>query len=313
MVNTAMILDEIRNARARQLHWEKLVGALRQLETTGLSDSQGRAWPKVLAELTGYTVNQIRQMQRTLVTLEGLQAHEKNINLSSLISSIPYSQLEILGRIAKLDPNAALKYLRPSSLPNRWPTYRELREQFYKLRDEAPQQTSAIAAGLRTSREFEKLCFSLLKKDDAERLYRPLNILRRNRRVTRWPGGFRYANPNFLIEVHRDSGKSRIDAVDCFAVYGDLAQEETIRRLRRVAFEASFFSIYWIMLPTWSPLGLFESECKTLELKNVGIVEVDLQRQSVASVAPPQGSPLPDRRKILDEDFQRIRKLVKAY
>lgn len=301
MVNTTTLLETFRDARARDIHWEKLVRALDQLEATSPTDLHGRSWAKVAAQLSGYSINQIRQMQRTLATLETFHSRSKQPSLTSTLHAFPYSHLEMLARIAKLDPDIVRNYLRLDAIANRQPTYRELRDRYYELREKVPHQSSPIATGMKATRQFESLCLDLLISNNAEPLYRSLASSTWERRITRWTGTFRYASPALLIESHRDNQDRQIDAADCFTVYGDIAQDETIRRLQRIAFEASFFTNFWIMLPTWSPGHLFESECKTLELQNVGIAHVDPEKRLIARVMLPIGSPQPDRRPLLDE------------
>jgi len=301
MADSTKLLETFRDARSQDTNWEKLVRALDRLEATSPTDQQGRSWAKVAAQLSGYSVNQIRQMQRTLATLEALQSRGKQPSLTSTLHRFPYSHLEMLARIAKIDPDWANKHLRSDAFANRQPTYRELRDQYYKLREKTPQQSSAIAAGMKTSRQFENLCLELLMSNHAEPLYRSQVGASKERRITRWPGAFRYASPDLLIEGRGDNQASEVDAADCFTVYGDIKQEETIRRIQRIAFEASFFTTFWIMLPTWSPGELFESECKTLQLRNVGIVAVDSEKRAIARVTAPTGPPVPDRRQLLQE------------
>lgn len=305
--NTSASLEIFRDARSRTTHWEKLVDALNQLEATSPADEQGRPWAKVAAQLSGYSVNQLRQMQRTLASLEALHTEARGLRLASTLLAVPFSHLEILVRIAKFDPDVAIKYLQSAGTQNRPPTYRELRERFYELRDKTPQHASPIAVGLRTSRQFENICLDLLVSNHGEPLYRPQAVSRCERRIVRWPGAFRYASPDLLIESRARNQTPQIDAADCFIVYGDVSQDETMRRIQRIAFEASFFTCFWIMLPTWSPGWLFESLCKRLRIRNVGVVAIDPETRIIAHVSPPIGAPEPDRREILYEEFAYLR------
>jgi hypothetical protein len=297
------LIDIFRNARAHKISWEKLVRALSQLEEHSLTDEKGRSWARVAAQLSGYSVNQLRQMQRTWAALEELHSKTKKLTLASSLLAFPFSHLEIIARIAKLDSDAAIRYLRSAGTTNKPPAYRELRKHFYTLRDETPQEASPIAAGLKTARQFEDLCLKLLKQDHAAKLYpsealTPEKCLERH--IKRWPGAFRYASPDLLIESRLTGDSTQIDAADCFTLYGDIAQEETIRRIRRVAFEASFFPVFWMMLPNWSPCTLFASECETLELRNVGVVEVNPERGTVKVVKHPnQRTAKHDRARLL--------------
>ncbi len=308
MTDEAALVETFRDARRNATPWPRLAEALNRLETTRATDEHGRSWARVAAELSNYSVNQLRQMQRTLAALEQLHTKNSTFDLPSTLEMFPFSHLEIIARIAKLDPEAAVKYLKPAHGQHKASRYRELRDQYYILRDKTPRLTSPIAAGLKTSRQFEDLCLELLKANHASDLYesersKPGALDVPERQITRWPGAFRYASPDLLIEVRSATTRAQVDAADCLTVYGDIGQDETVRHIRRIAFEASFFTTFWIMLPIWSPHWLFASECETLELFNVGVAAVDPQSRRISLVRAPQGSPKHDRRKLLYESL----------
>ena len=314
MVNNLETLELFRDARIKRIDWVKLVRTLGELESPGPNDQQGFPWVKRAAGLSGYTVNQIRQMRRTLSALETLHARDKQINLPSMLNSVPYSHLEILARMAKIDPDAALRHLRSEFTANQTLRYRKLRDEYYALRKKVPEQTSPIAASLQASREFEKSCLALLKKDNAGQLYDRLNDFEHKRVVKRWSLNFRYANPNFVIETPQNTGHSQIDAGDCLAFYTGTgtAKEATLRQLQRVAFEASFFSVFWILLPDWSTAEVFETERKALALDNVGAVEVNLKKGSMTVKTPPAGAPMSDRQALVYKAISEQRRLRSA-
>jgi len=314
MVNNLETLELFRDAREKRIDWVKLVRTLAELESPGPNDQQGFPWVKRAAGLSGYTVNQIRQMRRTLSALETLHARDKQINLPSMLNSVPYSHLEILARMAKIDPDAALRHLRSELTANQTLRYRKLRDEYYALRKKVPEQTSPIAASLQASRQFEKSCLALLEKDNAEQLYGRLNDFEHKRVVKRWSVSFEYANPHFVIETPQNTGPPQIDAADCLAFYAGTgtAKETTLRQLQRVAFEASFFSVFWVLLRDSSTVDRFESERKELALNNVRAVEVNLEMRSMTIRTAPAGAPMPDRRPlvhkaILKERERRLR------
>lgn len=294
------ILLALETARAGGLAWYELTETIRRLELSGQNDFNGRSWVKVASERSGYTVNQIRQMQRTLFTLEQLLSRDKGLKRQTVLNSFSYSYLEIVARIAKISAENALKNLRSALIADRHPTYRQIRDEYYALRAHLPQ-TSPIAAGLRASHIFEKMCGVLLKGDNAERLYRPAFGVDETRRATAWPGGFRYAKPSVMIECVTRRGGQAFDAAAAFALYGEVPQEEAIRRLRRAAFDASFFRFYWILLPTGSAAEFFARERDILKLCNIGVVQIDQKNSDIREIYAPHGPPVPDRREIFFE------------
>ena len=299
MVNERRSLDILRDAKKRNVPWLDMVQALRTLEAAAVHDRQGRAWVKVAAELSAYSVNQLRQMQRTLETLEQLKSRNGNLNLQPVLNVLPLSHVEMLARIAKVDERAAIDAIGSYFGDGRPPTYRQLRERYYELRSHV-KQPSPIAVGQQASRAFEAICSDLLGKCDARILYGVERGVRR--KVMRWPAGFRYASPDIVIGTRGQSGKLQIDAVDCYAIYGDVSQDETARRVSRVATECTFFRNFWIMLPTWSVGWLVASMCQDLRLMNVGIVDVDPQTRKTSVVVAPSGAaPVPDRRALIPD------------
>lgn len=298
VTDSQKFIETFQDARAQKISWDKLVQALGEVEALSPTDEKGRSWARVAAQLSGYSVNQLRQMQRTWLVLDELHSRTKDLPLASTLLAFPFSHLEIIARIAKFDSDAALEHLRSAKKSNRLPSYRSLRELFYELRDKAPQEASPIAAGLKTARQFETLCLDLLKTNKIAKLYPSDEFL--ECRVSRWPGAFRYASPDLLIEARPANSSVQIDAADCFTLYGDISQDEAIRRIGRIAFEASFFAVFWMMLPNWSPVGLFVRECEKLELRNVGVVQIDPERRTLKVIRPPdQKSAKHDRAELL--------------
>ena len=303
MVKELQLLETFRDARSLGAAWDTLARNLTQLESSSSTDQHGRSWAKVAAELSGYNVNLLRQMQRTLGVLEALHADSKQVKLAKTLHGISYSHLEILARIAKIDSQAAIAHLLAFATEGRQPTYRELRNEFYRLREARPQ-ASPIAAGLKTSRQFEDLCLGLLKSGSYEDLFGDGVTADLTVTIRRWPGGFRYASPDFIVELRNKAGGIvQVDAADCFTIYGDVGQDETTRRIKQVAVEATFFNAFWVMLPTWSPVSLFDLERAELALQNVGIAVVDVGRRLISDVLRPSGLPQPDRRHLLHRQF----------
>ncbi len=295
MVDTEKALKVLGGAKSRNAPWPEVAQAVTELESSAVLDEHGRAWARVAAERTGYSLNQLRQMQRTLQTLEKLQ-RDKTFDLQRVLNSFPFSHVEILARIAKASEADAVETINSYFQANRLPTYRELRERFYSLREQSTQ-ISAIAAGQKAAREFERGCFDLLSETKAAIL--PGFGQSKKIQIIKWPGAFRYASPDIIIGIRNAEGNLEIDAVDCYPIYGDISQDETARRVVHVATESTFFRRFWILLPTWSVGWLVASMCEDLKLTNIGVVDVDLRTHAARKVRKPTDHPTPDRRDMM--------------
>lgn len=307
MTNAQDASSLLADINQRPVTWVDVVRTLGALEARSTTDEHGRAWARVVAEQSGNSLNQLRKMQRTLRNVEQL-AKRHSFDLEKLLQSVPFSQVEILARIAKADEQAATDLIRTCLTANRLPTYRELLERFYEVRDAAPQ-VSSIAAGQRAARKFEGICFDLLRETQATILPgfsgEPVKVLR-------WSGGLRFASPDLIIARRDASNALLVDAVDCYAIYGDVGQDETAKRMVRVATESTFFRNFWILMPNWSPAWLVASMSDELKLGNVGVISIDpeTKKEQRLRVPPPwskpEGKPVPDRQDNAAADLKRI-------
>jgi hypothetical protein len=265
-------------------------------------DGEGRPWARVVAKETGHSLNQLRKMQRALKAMEQL-ALKSPFDIDKLLASVPLSHVEILTRIAKADEKRGLELISSCLTAKRLPTYRELLEHFYEVRDNAPQ-ISSVAAGQRAARKFEALCFDRLAETNATIL--PAFFGERVK-VVRWSGGFWYASPDLVIAFRDVNHTLVVDGVDCYSIYGDVAQDETAKRMTRVATESTFFRNFWILMPPWSPVWLVRSMCEELKLQNVGIVVIDPETKKKEHVElVPNGDPVPDRQSDAARDMKRL-------
>jgi hypothetical protein len=302
MVNAPGALSILEDIRQSTVTWVDIVRALTKLEAGSIADEHGRPWARVVAEATGHGLNQLRKMQRTVRTVERL-AHDHPFDLDKLLKSLPFSQVEILSRITKADQNRGLELIRECLSANRVPTYRELQDRFYEIRDNAPL-VSSIAAGQRAAREFENLCFALLVDKKATIL--PGFSGNEGIKVIRWSGGLRFASPDLVIAFRDADQALTVDGVDCYSIYGDVAQDETAKRMTRVATESTFFRQFWILMPPWSPAGLVSSMCDELDLPNVGVIVINPDSRETFEARKPKGTPKPDRQNSASQTLKRL-------
>jgi len=288
-------LEALREAKERNVPWPIVAGALSKLEARGAVDGLGRPWIKVVAESSQISINQLRHMQRTLETIESLRGLADNPGLEGLLS-MPMSHAEIISRMIRINRPAAVEKIEEMMNSNALPTYRHLRDYFYQLRERA-EKASPIATGRLASKAFSKLCFNILKKSNASACFDAKDKNKHD--VARWPPGFRYANPDYIITTRRPGGALQIDAVDCYLIHGDITDEEMRRRILNVATESSFFDRFWIALPKLAHIESAKSFCEYLDLFNVGILEVDTVSNEIGVRRRPSKPPVPDRRKKL--------------
>lgn len=290
-------LTALTEGRQRQVPWYQLVAALRDLENTSLGDAEGRPWVKVAANLSGYVANQLRQMDRTMAGLETLASEHAGVCLDAVLSR-PYNHLEIIVRIAKLAPHDAVGLLTAadSSRPH---TYRDLREHYEKLRAGMTGRASPRSAGQQTSQAFIRAAFEVLSVESNLRTLCGQASEDGPCIFQKWPGGFAYANPDFMI-AQTIGQRRHLFAVECVSVYGDVNQDVSVREVLRCSVEATFFKRYFIVLPRWSPIDLIQIHRHRLALNNVGIAVIG--KNELIVVTHPDGDPLPDRQRMVLDD-----------
>lgn len=290
-------LTQIDEARRRDVPWHLLIEAVRRLETTSQADERGRPWIKVAAERSGYTIAQLRQMDRVMTMLQEVTTASPRLSLNAALQ-LPFSHLEMIARIAKVDRGAAERFLSPDEVASGY-TYRAVRDFYYQARAKINGRTSPQSVGLQSARQFTKRCHELFSDPSNLRLLHGGGADPAHRRFLKWPGGFNYANPDFIIIDDTDKERS-IDAIDCVTIFGDVNQDITVKEVLRSFTESIFFRHYFVCLPSYSPIWLFSQHRDRIRLDNIGVVEVG--ESSVELVAPPEGGPCPDRQKLLRDD-----------
>lgn len=304
MVTKSDKLAVIDGARKTGLPWPEIAHALTNAEQDNVLDHSGRTVVRAAAERSGYSLNQLRQMQRTRRILEGLP----HINAEDLrrIFSWPFSHAEMLSRIAKLDQDVAVNTIRQLMNEAKLPSFRGLRDQYYSLRVSV-SRVSPILAGQMAARKFASTCFDLLTRTKATKL--PGYQGDERIQIIKWPGAFQYASPTFAIGRRNRNGDLEIDAVDCYAIYSDVTDEETAKRAVQVATECTFFRKFWIFLPARSVAGQFGSATRELELRNVGII-VPQKGDDVHVEESATDVPMPNRQSMLTRSVARYFKKI---
>jgi hypothetical protein len=303
MVTKPDKLAVIDGARKTGLPWPDIAHALTNAEQDNVLDRSGRTVVRAAAERSGYSLNQLRQMQRTRRILEGLP----HINAADLqrIFSWPFSHAEMLSRIAKLDQDVAVNTTRQLMNEAKLPSFRGLRDQYYSLRVSV-SRVSPILAGQMAARKFASTCFDLLTRTKATIL--PVYQAGEKIQIIKWPGAFQYASPTFAIGRRNPNGDLEIDAVDCYAITNKLTDKEAAERAVQVATECTFFRYFWIFVPNRLVAGQFGSETRELELGNVGIIVPE--KGDDVHVKFAAGVSVPDRQSKLTSSVARYFKKI---
>lgn len=305
MVQTEASTD-LKDARRKGLPWHAVVKALRKMEGASGTDEFGRPWVKVAAEQSGYTVNQLRQMDRTMTTIEALAREHSELSMASALT-LPFSHLEIIARISKADLAAARRFLSEEEIASR-KSFRDLRNFYYNARTKMPARSSPRSVAYRTIHEFSRSSFNVIShRYHLQTLFED-NRAEFNHKLIKWPGGFVYANPDFVaVDI---KGRSKvIYAFECLSIYGDVNRDDASKSIIKPSLESTFFTKYFLVMPFWSDASSIAHHLGALNLANVGIVSV--MEGSLNVRLYPKGLPCPDRRGMVHDDaylMGRIRK-----
>lgn len=293
IMNHVKSLTLLVNARERAVPWYKVATALNELELDSAVDGQGRPWLALAAEQTGYAAHQLRVMTRTLKMVEDL-ARDTRTTIETPLSW-PLSSLEILGRIARIDPTLAAELLR-----NGVSKFVNLRKAYNRVRDRTNSPSATRSAGHRSGRAFRLDVIKAATNPETLRVIvgsRPMDEILGLRA---WPGGMQFADPDAVIVTRSTRGRGLI-ALECARIIGDLHQEQSEKVILKAAVEATFFDQYFLCLPNWSESGPLVSMRNILGLANVGILMFSEGKASL--ILPTDGPPVPDRRSMILESI----------
>ena len=255
------------DARTRGVQWRIIVEALRDLTSKGSLDSQERPWIEVAASLTGYTVAQLRQAQRTYAAIETFMERQ-DLPLHAL--DWPLSNLEVISRIAKLSPQKAEKIV-ISSTQKSW---RELNKIHATLRDEAGSTISPMSAGHLLARTFNNALSEALSVEKNIQGLLGRECVLSDRLLRPWPGRYLFAHPDFVVG-YTQTGAFRIAAFEGLRFYGKINLQAAANAASKAAVEATFFARYYWCLSTQLPIENLIKMRDALGLLNVGIIVIE--------------------------------------
>lgn len=296
-VNSEEILKILREARKQNRTWTEVAQALRKLEELSPTDESGRPWIQRAEAESGYSANQLRRMAKVAEYQGFLTQTEPE--LAKKLLERPFSHVEMISKIWSLDEGQARDLITRSGH-----TFRDLLG-IYGTISESSGGADPIAAGKKAAKQFREKALGLIKRDP-RKLYGGETELKFE--ILRPIVPFRYASPDYYI-VGRDEGKvARIDAIDCYALYGGSQKDAALRKMMLAATECSFFTRFWIVVPEDESADTVLWECDHLKLGNVGVILVGVNER-LHWPRLPLGPPDPDRRHLwTDYDKTRLRR-----
>ena len=289
-------LDVLAHAKELRVSWILAADALLALEATAGRAPDGRTWISIASEVSGFSDNQLRRFTRARAFLQQTELERRGSG--GRLRLIPFAHVEVLGKIWQVDRNRAHELIDQARNANSF-TYLELLKEYQEIRSKGVAQASPIAAGKHAAQEFINACRKILLET---KLLTSAPLYPGNQRAMLRPVvDFDYANPDYVICDTSTSQTPTVEAVDCYFISGR-AQYDTLRRkISQVAFESTFFTRFWCLIPPSELAGDFISACNELGLSNVGLVIVDVAKQSCSVIRnpDPEAAPDPDRRQMI--------------
>lgn len=268
------------NAAKDKRQWWEIAEALLLLEGTSALDENGLPWIKRAETISGITVNQLRRMTRTLRFLTELRDSEPE--LAQKLEDRKFSSIEVIGKIQAADRDAAREIIeeeRPYS------TFRALLDKLDDVK-RSGATVSPQSAGRMAASAFLKQCSIWLGGAGESYLAGGGD----NYHLVRPKLPLHFANPDFLLFQSSGGRIVDVDAIDCYALPGQMEGAALERRAVQIATESSFFNRFLILLPTGYASGFLPDMLRWLGLPNVQVVDITTGQERPWPLAP-DGTP----------------------
>ena len=299
-------LQVLSQARDPGVAWVDVADALLALEATSRRASDGRTWTSVAAQSSQIAEAQLRRFARTCRILR--EAETERPGLVDRLRRFPFSQAEVLGKIWQLDRHKALDLIDRATNPNTF-TYLELLKKYQDFRSEGRRQISTIAAGKQAAQQFINASRNILQR--TQHLTSGPLFPEGRRTLLRLVTRFEYAKVDFVIHDTSVEGAPLVEAVDCYFISDRTQYDLLQRKIAQVAFESTFFTRFWCLIPPHDFAGELHAAFDQLELDNVGLLLVNTAQQSILPRRDPnRGAKLvPDRRHLFlsSQAYKRLR------
>jgi hypothetical protein len=289
-------LDLLARAKERKVQWIEIADALNTLEATSGRAPDGRTWTSFASQASGISENQLRRFTRTRAFMD--EAEAQRGGSAQRLRLLPFAHVEALSKIGKLDPSRAIELIHH---PPDHVTYLDLLKEYQHIRSEDRARASPVAAGKHAAQEFIRACGRLINSTTT--LLPERATSGRSRILYRPIVGFDYTNPDYVIRDASEPADSDLEAVDCYLLSGNTRSDTLTKKIVQVAFESTFFTRFWCLIPPSDLAERIILACTDLRLLNVGLVIVDIAKQSLSIIRNPKSGPVPDRTGIIRSSY----------
>lgn len=306
MLTAQTYLDLLKRAKDLKVSWVQVADTLIALEATSNRAPDGRTWISFVADISEFSDNQLRRFTRARSFLREAEAEQRGS--SKRLSALPFAHVDVLGKIWQLDRKRALELIDRADDAKSF-TYVELLKEYQDIRAKGLVQTSPIAAGKHAAQEFIKACGQILM--ETQLLTRGSLFPKDQRAMLHPASGFEFTNPDYIVRDTSAPESPIIDAIDCYFISGRAQRDALRRKISQVAFESTFFTRFWCLIPPSELAATFISYCNDLSLANVGLLIVDVPKRSCSVLRNPDSKalPAPDRRSLIfsSRGYKRLR------
>lgn len=280
-VNNPLDRAVLTDARARRTPWYEIVQAIQNLQSQELHDHHGRPWIAFAQDVSGYNYIQLREMMRTFDTVVWL-ADRVNSSIDSILLGYSKHHIEILSRVKKIDESSAIEVF--LKMTKEKTTVNSLRNIYDAIKHEKKSVNSNASVGKKLSTDFERSVIGISKELKAD-MYDLLNVKFNNRelvscKISEYSGRRGYISPTILAVLDYGKGDKFLAALDC--AFTSIENEDKVsRRLKSASFDATYFSMFYLIIPSWSNISCIKNILDFLQIDNVGIVSADIVSQSI--------------------------------
>jgi hypothetical protein len=281
-METSVVDSTILDA-ARSTSWWAVPEAIANVRDAGGVFGGMEFWNQV-AMAVGRPEHALRQM---FSAYDFVRWHSRGLGkeLTALALARPYTHLEVIHRIAEVDPDQAFRLI---AQPGSAPTVRALRERLREARENVGDP-SALVEGQKSRAAALTLVAQRMPAAIASSASGGI-------RFHKWPGTTATVSPS-LVAVWRD--RESVNRTVGVLVIPKSDRDTTLRGIARAGWESTFFDTYWLAVAPNMAAEVETWSCR-FGLGNVGVAAVDVARAALEVASKPQAlAPVPDRRRFL--------------